>query len=40
MNVNFGIFNALERKVYKKERKMAYAKRALENLNKILDEAK
>lgn len=40
MNVNFGIFNALERKVYKKERKMAYPKRALENLNKILDEAK
>lgn len=40
MNVNFGIFNALEGKVYKKERKMAYAKRALENLNKILDEAK
>lgn len=40
MNVNFGIFNALEVKVYKKERKMAYAKRALENLNKILDEAK
>lgn len=40
MNVNFGIFNALERKVYKKERKMAYAKRALENINKILDEAK
>lgn len=40
MNVNFGIFNALERKVHKKERKMAYAKRALENLNKILDEAK
>ena len=40
MNVNFGIFNALERKVYKKERKMAYAKRALENLNEILDEAK
>ena len=40
MNVNFGIFNALEIKVYKKERKMAYAKRALENLNKILDEAK
>jgi len=40
MNVNFGIFNALEEKVYKKERKMAYAKRALENLNKILDEAK
>ena len=40
MNVNFGIFNALEGKVYKKERKLAYAKRALENLNKILDEAK
>ncbi len=40
MNVNFGIFNALEGKVYKKERKMAHAKRALENLNKILDEAK
>ena len=40
MNVNFGIFNALEGKVYKKERKMAYAKRALENLNKILDETK
>lgn len=40
MNVNFGIFNAFEGKVYKKERKMAYAKRALENLNKILDEAK
>lgn len=40
MNVNFGIFNALEGKVYKKERKIAYAKRALENLNKILDEAK
>ena len=40
MNVNFGIFNALEGKVYKKERKMAYAKRALENLNKILDEVK
>lgn len=40
MNVNFGIFNALEGKVYKKERKMVYAKRALENLNKILDEAK
>ena len=40
MNVNFGIFNALEGKVYKTERKMAYAKRALENLNKILDEAK
>lgn len=40
MNVNFGIFNALEGKVYKKERKMAYAKRALENLNKILDEAR
>ena len=40
MNVNFGIFNALEGKVYKKERKMAYAKRALENLNNILDEAK
>lgn len=40
MNVNFGIFNALDGKVYKKERKMAYAKRALENLNKILDEAK
>ena len=40
MNVNFGIFNALEGKVYRKGRKMAYAKRALENLNKILDEAK
>lgn len=38
MNVNFGIFAPLEGKVYKKERKKAYAIRALENIKKIIDE--
>ncbi len=38
MNVNFGIFSALEEKVYKKERKKAYADRALINLEKIINE--
>ena len=38
MNVNFGIFAPLEGKVYKKERKKAYATRALENIKKIIEE--
>lgn len=38
MNVNFGIFEPLEGKVYKKERKKAYATRALENIKKIIEE--
>lgn len=38
MNVNFGIFAGLEGKVYKKERKKAYADRALNNLEKIIQE--
>lgn len=38
MNVNFGIFSSLEGKVYKKERKLAYATRALNNLEKIIEE--
>ncbi len=38
MNVNFGIFDALPGKVYKKERKKAYAMRALENIKLILQE--
>lgn len=38
MNVNFGIFAPLEGKVYKKDRKKAYATRALENIKKIIEE--
>lgn len=38
MNVNFGIFSSLEGKVYKKERKLAYATRSLNNLEKIIEE--
>ncbi len=38
MNVNFGLFATLPDNVYKKERKKAYAMRALANLNKILEE--
>ena len=38
MNVNFGIFDSLEKNVYKKERKKAYADRALLELNKIIEE--
>lgn len=35
MNVNFGIFDSLEKKVYKKDRKKAYAERALEEIKKL-----
>lgn len=38
MNVNFGIFSPLEGKIYKKERKKAYALRALENIKKVIEE--
>ena len=36
MNVNFGIFEPLEFKTYKKERKAAYAKRALDIIDEIV----
>lgn len=36
MNVNFGIFSELTGKVYKKERKKAYANRALENIKELI----
>ena len=36
MNVNFGIFEPLEFKTYKKERKKAYAKRALDIIDEII----
>jgi methylenetetrahydrofolate--tRNA-(uracil-5-)-methyltransferase len=36
MNVNFGIFEPLEFKTYKKERKAAYAKRALDIIDEII----
>lgn len=38
MNVNFGIFAPLEGNVKKHERKEMYAKRALENIEKIVEE--
>ena len=38
MNVNFGIFDELEGKVYKKARKDMYAERALAELKNLLDE--
>lgn len=36
MNVNFGIFSELTEKVYKKERKKAYANRALANIKELV----
>jgi methylenetetrahydrofolate--tRNA-(uracil-5-)-methyltransferase len=36
MNVNFGIFEPLEFKTYKKERKAAYAKRALDIIDELI----
>lgn len=38
MNVNFGIFDSLPGKIYKKERKKAYATRALEHIKQLLNE--
>lgn len=38
MNVNFGIFASLEENVGKKNRKSAYATRALNNIKKIIEE--
>lgn len=38
MNVNFGIFAPLEKTTYKKERKAAYATRALKNLEKVIQQ--
>lgn len=38
MNVNFGIFTPFDERTYKKERKALYAKRALEELNKIINQ--
>ncbi len=40
MNVNFGIFAPITEKVSKKERKKAYADRALQNLEKVIVEMK
>lgn len=37
MNVNFGIFQELDERVHKKERKKAYAKRALNNINELIN---
>lgn len=38
MNVNFGIFESLSGKIYKKERKKAYATRALEQIKQLISE--
>jgi folate-dependent tRNA-U54 methylase TrmFO/GidA len=38
MNVNFGIFEPLNIKVGKKERKSAYANRALEIIDELIKE--
>lgn len=38
MNVNFGIFESLPGKIYKKERKKAYATRALEHIRQMVNE--
>ena len=38
MNANFGIVPSLEEKVRKKERREAYAKRALDSLEKFKKE--
>ena len=40
MNANFGIFEELVGKIYKKSRKAKYAERALEELNNLLEEIK
>jgi methylenetetrahydrofolate--tRNA-(uracil-5-)-methyltransferase len=40
MNVNFGIFAPLLEKVSKKERKKAYANRAIKNIKKLIEEMK
>lgn len=40
MNVNFGLFDNLDDQVKKKERKLAYASRALTNLEKIIAQIK
>ena len=40
MNANFGIFEELVGKIYKKNRKAKYAERALEELNNLLEEIK
>lgn len=37
MNVNFGIFQELDERVHKKERKKAYSKRALNNINELIN---
>ncbi len=37
MNVNFGIFSSLPDKVHKKERKKAYATRAIENIKTLIN---
>lgn len=37
MNVNFGIFQELDERVHKKERKKAYAKRALNNIDELIN---
>lgn len=38
MNVNFGIFESLSGKIYKKERKKAYATRALAHIKQLISE--
>ncbi|MFR7880643.1 MAG: hypothetical protein ACLU5J_03565 [Christensenellales bacterium] len=38
MNANFGIFTPLLEKVSKKERKKAYAQRAIKNIKKLIEE--
>ncbi|MCM1259751.1 MAG: methylenetetrahydrofolate--tRNA-(uracil(54)-C(5))-methyltransferase (FADH(2)-oxidizing) TrmFO [Prevotella sp.] len=38
MNVNFGIFESLSGKIYKKERKKAYATRAIEQIKQLISE--
>ena len=40
MNANFGIFEELVGKIYKKSRKAKYAERAFEELNNLLEEIK
>ena len=37
MNVNFGIFAALEEKVHKKSRKAAYGERAIKNMKELIE---
>lgn len=40
MNVNFGIFESVEQRIGKKERKQYYSKRALERIQEIIEQEK